>query len=290
MLKRILITSFFLYAQVVYSASQGWTVDSKAKIYHRTNELQRLWFEYALSKVSLQSQARILDFGSGDGRNSASLALRLPQGRVFGADLSPAMVRFSQLKYEFDNLTFSHVSAPDFSNHSFLSESFDWIVSFCVMHLVNHPVETLKNLNKVLKPQGRVLLTYPVTNREFMTAMIAALKKNNLPLLGNTMVTQLTMRVESDARKVLALSGFEILDFEHIKQRSRFVDDEDFVQWGKGTLSQNFHVSQDKEDQLYQDFITEYQKIDTQARNELGGFSHFLERFVIIAQKRTLSL
>ena len=63
-----------------------------ASEYDRLSALQATMAEEALSVLKLQGNERILDVGCGNGKTTAEIAARVPQGSVTGVDASAEMI------------------------------------------------------------------------------------------------------------------------------------------------------------------------------------------------------
>ncbi len=106
----------------------------------------------------------ILDLGSGSGRDSFILAsLAGKTGRVVGVDMTIEQIEVAQRhkKYHEDlfgledkNLTFIHGKIENVLNASLKPNSFDLIVSNCVINLVPNKKNVLQDAFKLLKVGG----------------------------------------------------------------------------------------------------------------------------------------
>lgn len=108
-----------------------------------------------VEKYPLKGCESLLDVGCGDGRITAALAARVPEGTVLGIDPSPSMVAatrgtFSSIK----NLTFMQSSAEGLQ----FGDRFDGIVSFSALHYVRDHQKVLDRFFKALKPGGSSLV------------------------------------------------------------------------------------------------------------------------------------
>lgn len=81
----------------------------------------------------------------------------MPDGKVTGLEISSEMLHFANCK--FPKETYSNLS---FCEEIPENESYDLITSFSVFHLIPSLQETLTQLQKKLKPAGRLLLTTPM--------------------------------------------------------------------------------------------------------------------------------
>lgn len=117
----------------------------EANLYHKHSLVQ---WEVALGITEflpIQETEHLLDIGCGDGKITAYLASKVPQGSVLGVDVSEEMVAFASSSYPqsvFSNLLFQQMDAA----HLCFSESFDRIVSFSALHWVVEQERALEGM------------------------------------------------------------------------------------------------------------------------------------------------
>jgi GT2 family glycosyltransferase/ubiquinone/menaquinone biosynthesis C-methylase UbiE len=111
---------------------------------------------YALT-ATLVADKKVLDIACGEGYGSAILAKKASS--VSGVDISSSAIQHATKTYSsYDNIEFKtgSVEAIPFSDHTF-----DIVVSFETLeHLTMHDV-MLKEIKRVLKPQGFLILSTP---------------------------------------------------------------------------------------------------------------------------------
>jgi len=130
-----------------------------AEKYHKNSTRQEEWARQALARLSLKGTERVLDIGCGDGKITATIADRLPDGLILGVDQSSDMIRFAREKFPPDKhprLRFDVHNAT----HLPFNEDFDVIVSFSCLHWVHDHPAVLTGIRRSLKPGGRVLLHF----------------------------------------------------------------------------------------------------------------------------------
>ena len=64
--------------------------------YAAHSSAQESWARELVEKLALAGHEHVLDIGCGDGRITAGIARRVPDGRVVGADSSGEMVRHAE--------------------------------------------------------------------------------------------------------------------------------------------------------------------------------------------------
>ncbi|ANH78853.1 Methyltransferase type 11 [Candidatus Chlamydia sanziniae] len=127
--------------------------------YLNNSDLQCQWAISYIQKFQLSGYEKILDIGCGDGRITAKIAQAVPYGFVFGVDTSDSMLQVAQNlknKIRLNNLDFIK---RDAMNLGFESE-FDFIVSFSCFHWVCDHFVALQEIEKALKPGGKVFLYF----------------------------------------------------------------------------------------------------------------------------------
>lgn len=126
--------------------------------YQNVSSLQEAIATEQLSRLTLRGNEHILDIGCGNGKITAAIAERVPQGAVLGVDASENMVTFAERHYaaSHPNLRFA---VADVCNLPFHQE-FDDIVSFNVLHWVPEQAAALCSIRNALKPDGEALLRF----------------------------------------------------------------------------------------------------------------------------------
>ena len=120
------------------------------------HESLTLW---GLSKLEIASDSVILDVGCGGGKTVNKLAYLVPRGRVFGIDISHDMVEFSRnvnKKLIVQNRV--QIVEGSVEKMSFPDGFFDLVTAFETYYFWPNFVETLKEIRRVLKSNGRLLL------------------------------------------------------------------------------------------------------------------------------------
>lgn len=107
--------------------------------------------------LALKPDAVVADIGSGTGYFSVRFAHAVPQGRVYGIDVEPDMVKYlaERVKREkLGNVT-AIAAAPDDPR---LPEKADLIIMVDVFHHIAERARYLKKLQGSLKPGGRLAI------------------------------------------------------------------------------------------------------------------------------------
>jgi trans-aconitate methyltransferase len=124
--------------------------------YASISQLQEAIATEQLSHVTLGEYDRVLDMGCGNGKITAAIAARIPQGSVLGIDASANMIDFAREHYPSPNLQFQVEDARKLHFH----QEFDQIVSFNVVHWIPEQDAVLRGIHAALKSDGKALLRF----------------------------------------------------------------------------------------------------------------------------------
>jgi ubiquinone/menaquinone biosynthesis C-methylase UbiE len=132
----------------------------------RYNKEVRQWMR--LVSKSFVSMARrwgvtdglVLDVGTGTGSVAIGFAEGIPGVEVVGLDLSDVVLELAR-----DNARESEVPESisfeegDAEGMPFEDDTFDLVISSDTLHLVKDPIKAFNEIHRVLKPQGRFLIS-----------------------------------------------------------------------------------------------------------------------------------
>lgn len=199
---------------------------------------QRVGSRFVFHTLGQVKGQKVLDAGCGDGLFSIELAQK--GAIVYGVDISePALnrarsrVQQLQLDHRICLLRASAAQLP------FATSYFDSIICHSVLEHIPDDVESLKEMNRVLKPSGRLVLTVPAdfetANRIFPRLAKALLrlprkvraKIGSRPLVEAESLLQFCSLVierynqrfgysEEDIPNKLQMAGFESTSFRHL--------------------------------------------------------------------------
>jgi ubiquinone/menaquinone biosynthesis C-methylase UbiE len=123
----------------------------------------RRWNTYIAKTLSflkdwtdISSKATVLDIGCGTGEFERLVLAESPQQYITGVDISEEMLIVARQKcHDYPNTSFQIASA---SALPFASHSFDVIVSASAFHYFDNPNAALREIKRVLKPEGKVVI------------------------------------------------------------------------------------------------------------------------------------
>lgn len=108
-----------------------------------------------LQRLTISPTATVLDLGCGTGVLLQQLADRYPTAQLAGLDTSAAMLAIARHKLPSSvELQLGEVDQLPFQDHAF-----DWVISTSAFHYFRNPSQALREMKRVLKPQGHLVLT-----------------------------------------------------------------------------------------------------------------------------------
>jgi trans-aconitate 2-methyltransferase len=126
-----------------------------ASEYARISTLQAAMASEVLALLDLKGTERVLDVGCGNGKTTAAIAARLPQGSVVGVDASADMIAFAANQaLVHPNLQFAVADARQLPYQG----EFDLAVSFNALHWIPQQDLALKSIHRALKRDGMAQL------------------------------------------------------------------------------------------------------------------------------------
>ena len=123
------------------------------------------FLEQLVPTFHLKLGQRILDVGTGTGILIPFLLKSIgPTGHVTAIDYSEKMVEICKAKYA--RLPNISIMIQQFENLQFSSESFDAITCFGLFPHLENKKEALSQMNRALKPGGRLIIAHALSSME----------------------------------------------------------------------------------------------------------------------------
>lgn len=159
----------------------------------------------AVTKKYLAADDYVLDFGCATGNKT----LRLAEGvrHIHGLDFSPEMITMAiKKKHESGAVNVSFMQGTIFSN-DLVKSSFDKIIAFSIIHLLEDSGKVIQRIHELLKPRG-LLISETACFKEKMDPKTRS-ELEHFPLHVNTFST-------SDLEKLIKSRNFNIITSENI--------------------------------------------------------------------------
>jgi len=140
---------------------------------------------------------KILDVGTGTGILIPFLLREVgPCGHIVAIDFAEKMIKECRSKYDdFSNVSFM---VQKIEQIDYASKSFDAVICFGVFPHLESRVDALRQINRVLKPEGRLIIAHALSSQE-----IKEHHQNSL-----SVVSQDTLPKSSEMRRLLKKMGF----------------------------------------------------------------------------------
>jgi trans-aconitate 2-methyltransferase len=125
--------------------------------YEKISALQQAMAAEVLATLDLKDATRVLDLGCGNGKITAEIARRVPEGTVLGVDASSAMIAFA--REHFSGTTYSNLSfaVTDIRKIAFRGD-FDTVVSFNALHWIPEQAAALQAIHRAMREGGSAQL------------------------------------------------------------------------------------------------------------------------------------
>ena len=190
--------------------------------HHQHSSSQKDAASDLLKHIQLKGAQSILDIGCGDGKITASISTKLPDGKVLGADISPSMTEFAKKafpKKTHKNLDFKLIAAEELD----FDCQFDFVLSFTALQWVKDHQLIVKNVWKSLKPQGIFAVTMPMgLPLELKYAVDETVLEKKWTHYFNDFHTGWNFVQDSSYRDLLISEGFKVQKIQVVKQEDIF--------------------------------------------------------------------
>jgi ubiquinone/menaquinone biosynthesis C-methylase UbiE len=176
-----------------------------APLYNFIEAIPEMMFKPWRKKLLAKAKGTILEIGVGTGKNFP----HYPSGAsVTGIDIAERMLVFARKKAAELGLSFN-LSEGDVQNLHFPDNSFDTVVATFVFCSVPDPVQGLRELRRVVKPSGQLLLLEHV---RIDKPIIGWLMDRLNPLVVRVMGANINRRTIENVQK----AGLGVENIEHL--------------------------------------------------------------------------
>jgi SAM-dependent methyltransferase len=162
--------------------------------------------ETLVKKIGLQRGQKVLDLGCGDGTTA------LPEARagaeVLGVDIARNLVEAGTKRAADEGLSNLRFEEGDASNlQGIADQTFDAVVSVFGAMFAPRPFEVAKEMVRVTKPGGRIVMGNWIPNDPTLVAQILKISANYTPPPPEGFVSPMTWGVESQVTERFTAAG-----------------------------------------------------------------------------------
>lgn len=184
--------------------------NKQAAIYAQTwdGKYCRKMYNRVLEKINQFPFLSLLDVGCGTGAMLAILKKEYPDMKAFGIDLSNQMIVQARKHINHD----IYLQIGDVENMPWSNEEFDLLVCNASFHHYPNPMQSLKEMNRVLKNSGRLVIAdpwWPENKRQAINYYL----KSPFNLSGDVRIYS-----QKEMEQLLAATGFCSIDWELINR------------------------------------------------------------------------
>jgi ubiquinone/menaquinone biosynthesis C-methylase UbiE len=155
------------------------------------------FLEAFVPKFGLKRGQRVLDVGTGTGLLVPFLLQAIgASGYVTAIDYAEKMVKICKTKYaQFPNVTVAHQNVEELN---LPSGSFDAVICFGVFPHIENKKSALDQMNRVLKPEGKLIIAHALSSEE-----VRKHHSNAAPAVAHDVLS-----TKEEMKKLLTQAGF----------------------------------------------------------------------------------
>jgi SAM-dependent methyltransferase len=163
----------------------------------RISETMRESGEALVKGLGITKGLKVLDLGCGDG-TTALPAARLGAD-VLGVDIASNLVEAGNKRAREEGLTNCRFQEGDASNlHELKDQSFDWVVSIFGAMFAPKPFDVAKEMVRVTRPGGRIVMGNWIPNDPTLVAQILKISAAYSPPLPQGFISPMTWGIEGN--------------------------------------------------------------------------------------------
>lgn len=130
---------------------------------------EKRWFSKWKKQFFSPLKGKILEVGIGTGK---SIEYYNNKAKVIGIDFSEEMLKRAKERLTKLNKKNIILKQMDVENLKFKDNTFDYVVTSCVFCSVPNPIKGLKEIKRVLKPTGKLIMIEHVLSKNKFMALI----------------------------------------------------------------------------------------------------------------------
>ncbi|WP_421977074.1 class I SAM-dependent methyltransferase [Roseivirga seohaensis] len=188
--------------------------DRAASSYDREEKKDEEKYQETINQLAqyLKTEYLVLDFGCGTGLIANEIAPLVQQ--IDAIDFSQKMVDLAKTKAQKQQITNVQYKQATIFNDYLKPASYDVILCFHVLHLLESAEQVVSRMHKLLKPEGLIVSVTPcMAEKPFMNGLFSVLYKLGLTPKINPLKLQ-------DLKKLFTEGSFKIIDHHLLPKTS----------------------------------------------------------------------
>lgn len=261
-----------------------------AEKYKNNSELQYKAAMRALSTIELKGDERVLDIGCGDGRVTANIANKVPQGFVEGIDIAPKMIEHARMNHTQDNLSFA-VKDVSKSRYPYeLVEQFksihryNLVTAFSSLSWIKDQQQALTNIATLLVPNnGKLVAGVPSDDSPYLRARLGMHTHDTWKEFFVDYEIPYHPFSEEKIKTFLNIAGLRPVTIKKGGAPHLFASKEEFINWMRAVPVQIERIPQERHEEFWNDIVTEYLKEVPQ--KEDGSIELTIAALFVVAER-----
>ncbi len=233
--------------------------------YSQNNKLQYNFALNTLSKISLDSNSRVLDIGCGDGIITYEIAKLVDSGCVIGTDISPQMIEYASKSYlEQKNLRFIQMDAAQ----NIFRCQFDIITSFNCLHWVKDQEKALTGIAHAASDNAQILLLLSHKKSNYHFVLDTLCSSNKWRQYFTDFVSPRSFFDCQLYKEMVIQSGLNVVNIIEEEMTYSFNKRDQLKDFFSAAGSQIKQIPDNLKDEFLDDFVEEFlRKVDCSEEN-----------------------
>lgn len=223
--------------------------------YSENNALQYNFAMTILSKITFESNSRVLDIGCGDGTITNEIAQIVNNGCVIGTDLSPQMIEFASKKHINQyNLRFLQMDAAK----NIFRDQFNIVTSFNCLHWVKDQEKAIMGISNAASHGAQIalLLSHKKSLYHFVLDKICS--SDRWKQYFDNYISPRSFFDLSSYKTLIIQSGLELIEIGEQEMTYKFSSEDELINFFSAAGSQLGQIPELRKKEFLNDFTTEF--------------------------------
>ncbi|MFJ1269977.1 trans-aconitate 2-methyltransferase [Legionella lytica] len=225
------------------------------ELYSKSNALQYNFAMKMLSKISFNSNSRILDIGCGDGVITNEIATIVSEGCVIGTDISDAMIEHAAKVYNGQrNVRFIQMDATQ----NIFRHQFDIITSFNCLHWVSDQRSAILGIAKAATDGAQIALLLSHRKSLYHLVLDKVCASDKWAFFFKDYISPRSFFDVANYESLLVESGLKVINIEEEEMTYYYQTPNDLKEFFSAAGSQIKLIPDDLKENFLNDFVNEF--------------------------------